>query len=77
MNVHFSTKDNKTFKGTGKYSLFIGEKKLPEIIPEEVKIMALLVKDIKLTILNIHNELKKTVDKEGHPAGSVSRACNS
>lgn len=44
--------------------IFSQEKKFTKIIPEESQILELIPKDIKLTVLNMFNELKATMDKE-------------
>lgn len=37
---------------------------LTEIIPEELQILELLVKDVKSAVLHMFNELKETMDKK-------------
>lgn len=44
--------------------IFSQEKKFTKIIPEESQILELILKDIKLTVLNMFNELKATMDKD-------------
>lgn len=49
---------------SGKYDSFIGKKYFTDTIPETTQILELIVKDIKLTALNMFSELKTTMDKD-------------
>lgn len=49
---------------TGKNGSFTEKKNLTGIIPEEIQILRLLLKDIKSTALNMPKELQETIEKE-------------
>lgn len=49
---------------------FTGKKVLTENIPEEAQTLELLIKDTKLTVLNMLNKLKETMDKEPKEIGN-------
>lgn len=65
----FRWKNYKTYKET-KSGPFTGKKVLTENIPEEAQTLELLIKDTKLTVLNMLNKLKETMDKEPKEIGN-------
>ena len=64
LNVHFSKKNYKTCKESGKYVLFtVGKRQSIEIIFEEAQIWDLLDKDFKSVTIHMFKELKEIISK--------------